>query len=235
MALPKEKKKALLAGDRHYFTGRPCKKGHFSKRYSSTGGCVECLASIGKTEESRIYKHRHYLSNRSEHHARGKQWAAENRERSRAIKIRWEQANPEKKKEIACRSARKNYAKNPDKVKARSREYRKKYPEEIAARLHNWRAKNADKVAQHDEVRRQRELNSGGRLTAADVREIMKRQKGRCASCGQKAKLHLDHIMPLALGGSGDRRNFQGLCPHCNGSKHAKHPIDFNRSRGLLL
>lgn len=31
--------------DRQTFfeTGRPCKRGHYSKRYTSTGGCVECL------------------------------------------------------------------------------------------------------------------------------------------------------------------------------------------------
>lgn len=46
---------------------------------------------------------------------------------------------------------------------------------------------------------------------------------------------HVDHIQPLALGGSNDKTNLQLLCPTCNTKKSAKHPIDFMQSRGLLL
>lgn len=34
---------ATKNGRTRYFTGRPCKKGHISERYTSTMGCVECL------------------------------------------------------------------------------------------------------------------------------------------------------------------------------------------------
>ena len=77
----------------------------------------------------------------------------------------------------------------------------------------------------------------GGKLSGADVAAVIDRQKGKCAACGSKGKLEMDHIMPLALGGSGDKSNFQGLCRYCNRSKHAKHPADFNKPiiTGLLL
>lgn len=33
---------AKEAGEKHYFTGKPCKHGHTTKRLTSTGGCMEC-------------------------------------------------------------------------------------------------------------------------------------------------------------------------------------------------
>ena len=38
-----ERDTALLAGDKFYRTGSPCRAGHASDRYTSTGGCVQCL------------------------------------------------------------------------------------------------------------------------------------------------------------------------------------------------
>ena len=63
-------------------------------------------------------------------------------------------------------------------------------------------------------------------------------QRGKCA-CGCKQQLgndyHMDHIMPLALGGTNTDDNIQLLRPTCNLSKHDKHPVDFMKQRGYLL
>jgi len=40
------RKDALAHGLTHYFTGKPCKRGHVSKRYAKTGNCVECTLGI---------------------------------------------------------------------------------------------------------------------------------------------------------------------------------------------
>jgi hypothetical protein len=44
---------ARAAGLKRFFTGRPCKHGHLSERYVSTGSCIACLhgASTGSTPE----------------------------------------------------------------------------------------------------------------------------------------------------------------------------------------
>ena len=36
------KKIAKDAGELHYFTGKPCKRGHVEKRFVSSGACVKC-------------------------------------------------------------------------------------------------------------------------------------------------------------------------------------------------
>lgn len=40
-----KRKEAKSAGLKKYNTGKPCSKGHFSDRYTTTGQCVECLRS----------------------------------------------------------------------------------------------------------------------------------------------------------------------------------------------
>ena len=55
------------------------------------------------------------------------------------------------------------------------------------------------------------------------VREyVFKRNNYQCQSCGknkQQAKLTIDHIIPLAKGGSNDMSNLQTLCFKCNRQK----------------
>lgn len=41
ISLPSSCKSAKLLGSKHYFTGKPCKRGHIDFRYV-TGGCAEC-------------------------------------------------------------------------------------------------------------------------------------------------------------------------------------------------
>ena len=37
---------AAKDGKKRFYTGKPCKKGHDSERYTSTGGCIECLHPV---------------------------------------------------------------------------------------------------------------------------------------------------------------------------------------------
>jgi hypothetical protein len=38
----KERTEARLAGAKTYFTGKPCKNGHVSPRYTVSGDCIAC-------------------------------------------------------------------------------------------------------------------------------------------------------------------------------------------------
>lgn len=102
-----------------------------------------------------------------------------------------------------------------------------------------YHAKNPDKIRSIRRNRKARIRNADGRHTEADVAEILAMQKGRCAdpSCRKKLgdKYHVDHIVPIAKGGSNDRSNLQIMHPACNQRKSAKDPIIWAQENGFLL
>ena len=60
--------------------------------------------------------------------------------------------------------------------------------------------------------------------------EILKRDGFRCCHCGRGSKdgvkLHIDHKIPVVLGGTNDPSNLQTLCQDCNLGKSDTHPDD---------
>ena len=69
------------------------------------------------------------------------------------------------------------------------------------------------------------------------VKVKLLRRKLCACGCGQPLgeKYELDHRMPIALGGENTDDNMQLLTRTCNRQKHAKHPVEFMKSRGFLL
>mgnify|MGYP001586745391 CR=1 FL=1 len=85
-------------------------------------------------------------------------------------------------------------------------------------------------------ARKARKKANGGRMSRGLKSRLFEAQKGCCAFCHDPlAVSHLDHIMPLALGGSGNDHNYQLLCPSCNIKKGALHPVEYAQRIGLLL
>jgi 5-methylcytosine-specific restriction endonuclease McrA len=85
--------------------------------------------------------------------------------------------------------------------------------------------------------RRARLLNAGGDYTRQDIERLLTLQRCKCANCGDSLKkgYHIDHRIPVALGGSNHRDNIELLCPPCNYAKAAKHPVAFAQENGRLL
>jgi len=85
--------------------------------------------------------------------------------------------------------------------------------------------------------RRARRLGADGSFGREDIERIFKAQRGKCAYCAisVKTKCHIDHILPLAAGGSNFPANIQILCPTCNLRKGAVHPVEFAQKIGKLL
>jgi len=104
-------------------------------------------------------------------------------------------------------------------------------------RMQKWRAANPSAARAHEARRRCRLQNAPGQHTANDIENILQLQNMLCAGCSADISLayQVDHILPLALGGSNDRKNLQILCPPCNRRKHAKHPDDWAREIGRAL
>lgn len=114
------------------------------------------------------------------------------------------------------------YIANREDIRRRQSEYHRNNPEigRIRAMRYYARKKGAD-----------------GYHTYEDVVKLLKHQKYKCAECGIdiSKKYEVDHIMPLALGGSNWPKNLQCLCRNCNARKSAKHPIDWAQENGRLL
>lgn len=85
--------------------------------------------------------------------------------------------------------------------------------------------------------RRARVIAAQGSHTDHDIRRLLTLQRFKCACCaiGVKRKFHVDHIVPLAGGGSNSAENLQILCQPCNNKKYTKDLIEFMQPRGFLL
>ncbi|MEG4043758.1 HNH endonuclease [Microcoleus sp. Pol17_C1] len=65
---------------------------------------------------------------------------------------------------------------------------------------------------------------------------VFTRNKYQCQSCGKtklETQLTIDHIIPLARGGSNDISNLQTLCGTCNQKKTDKLDPRFRRNFDL--
>ena len=187
--------------------------------------CTKCGVAKPKTEFSKDAGNRDGLFYWCKACAKAytAKWIAANHEKAKANTAKWVAANPEKVKAYRAKDSAKWRAANPDKVKA------------IKAK---WDADNPEACRIHDQNRRARKRANGGKLSQGLAAKLFKLQRGKCA-CGCKQPLgddyHLDHRMPLALGGPNTDDNMQLLRKLCNLQKHAKHPIDFMQQRGFLL
>lgn len=111
---------------------------------------------------------------------------------------------------------------NPDKVKEMSDAYYSTHKEEALVR---------------ERIRRARKKGNGGTHTALDIAKLFVLQKGKCTWCLKSlgdVKPHVDHKVPLALGGSNNKSNLQLLHKKCNLSKSAKDPVSLGLENGLL-
>jgi len=178
-----------------------------------------------------------------------KAYRAANPEKAAAAKVKYRTKNKEKvaaymavyrKANLAKAAAifAAYYAENRERLNARAAEWREANREKIAALNAAWAKANPEACRIKNHNRRARQCASGGKLSNGLAAKLFKLQRGKCA-CGCKQPLgtdyHLDHRMPLALGGTNTDDNMQLLTATCNLQKSAKHPVDFAQQRGLLL
>lgn len=181
---------------------------------------------------------------------RNAQWAKDNPQKHTQRVIRWQKTNHDKHTE----NVRKWREANPEKVADASRKWREANPEKEAANKRKWRKANLERDAQSSrkwqkanpdkckvmkQNRRAKKKGNGGKLSKNIAQLLLILQKGCCAcGCGALLKAtgyHIDHIMPIALGGTNTDNNIQLLTAKCNLRKSAKHPDDWARENGRLI
>ena len=97
-----------------------------------------------------------------------------------------------------------------------------------------WKRANPDRVRAHKQKRR----GADGALRGDIVARLMSLQRGRCPYCMgdlRRSGNHIDHVVPIAGGGSNTDGNVQLLCPPCNIKKGRIDPIEFAQANGRLL
>jgi hypothetical protein len=159
-----------------------------------------------------------YAANPEKMRAKARAQYAANPERARLAARAWYAANRER----AVAAARAWGAANPEKVRAASRAWNAANPEQRAAMNRAWAANNPGAVVASSARRRARlaavEVND---LTRDEWDAILAAADGRCAYCGKRRKLTMDHVIPISKGGHHTASNVIAACGPCNSSKGA--------------
>lgn len=165
--------------------------------------CTKTCSTECRSEATRRRASAWYHANKSD-----PEWAARRREQTRRAGRRWA-------------------ASNPDKVKANIDRWRAENAEAISEQYRQWRVDNPQRVREKNHRQRARRLDAFAAPVDRDA--IWRRDSGRCGICGEpiddtlpwphKMSATLDHIVPLAKGGTHEPANVQLAHAVCNSRK----------------
>jgi 5-methylcytosine-specific restriction endonuclease McrA len=236
---------AKAAGSKRYFTGDICSKGHLAERLTSNGNCVVCGKNrydawrTANPEKAKASYTNYRAANPDKNKMRCAAYYAANCETLKQNAVKRRLADPDKAREVWAKYRQANLEKRraDNRANNRARYADPEWRRMDAERLRAWALAYPEKRNTIRRTRRAREMKAEGRHTADDILAIYKAQKGKCACCSVNVGecYHVDHIQPLARGGSNFKQNLQILCPTCNQQKNARDPIEFMQSRGFLL
>jgi len=164
---------------------------------------------------------------------RVKKWIENNREKHNKKCAAWAKNHPEKGRARSAIHRQKNRAS----ILQKDKEKRAKDPAKYVKKALAYAKKYPDKVNARNAARRAKRKNQSGIVSKNIVEKLKKLQQNKCPCCHELLgdKYHIDHIVPLALGGMHQDSNLQLLRANCNQQKSFKHPIDFMQSKGFLL
>lgn len=191
---------AARAAGHKRFLGNPCPACGSNDRLVSCRACYACHA------KSRAA------------------WSAANRERHKQMQRDWAKKNYPAIKER--RKANGTYL--PDPVKKHKYEQKRKVenPDHYKALYREQKKRRAHLLVFDDAARNYRKKSPYPKLfkqlTLEEKTLKLAEKSAGCAYCGIAQRITLDHLVPLATGGTHSFDNFQWLCLHHNSQKGAK-------------
>jgi 5-methylcytosine-specific restriction endonuclease McrA len=177
-------------------------------------------------------EHREYLREKS------REWGRNNPEKKKAYMLKWRAENREKRNE----QRRAHYRRNAQAILERQRRWRKENPEKAeilyrknVLKAQRWR-KNNPVMARTLWHRRRERVRTTLDKSAINILSqlISSAARLKCGICEKnmpKNDRTIDHIIPLAKGGTGDVWNLRIVHLRCNIQKAAKMPDELNFAR----
>lgn len=215
MVAATSRKDALRFGAPVYNTGRPCKRGHFSDRYTSRGDCCECARAraAGRYSDQKT----EILSSAKERYRKDPKKY-----------IRKQQARREEDPERAKRERREEYERNREAYISKAAKWAREHPERVREFIDNWRRNNPDRANQTTVRRRMRlKQRIPAWLSLEDIAAIQAcYEKARKLTEATGVEHQVDHVIPimgLKVSGLHVPGNLQVLTATENRSKSNNH------------
>jgi 5-methylcytosine-specific restriction endonuclease McrA len=158
------------------------------------------------------------------------QWQVNNRDKTRQYRQTYAAKHPA----LVAERHHEYWIANRERLIEAHRIWKERHSEQMAKYGLAWEKRHPDRASARVRNRDARKKGNGGMHTAADILAQCNRQKGRCYWCQKKVgdDYHVDHVVPICLGGSNGPENLVVSCAACNRKKGGKHPMEF---AGVLL
>lgn len=129
------------------------------------------------------------------------------------------------------------YRADPMKGREDARRWRESNPGKAkdVRRRHYERNKEAIAAAGAEKNARRKARYTAGDVTLDTWRAVIAMHDGCCVYCGERARMTMDHIVPLSRGGEHSLSNLVPACGSCNSSKGAKLLHEWLRERFVRL
>lgn len=135
------REEAQALGLTQYFTGRPCKWGHISPRFTVSRNCRAC--TIQKARDLRVHDPERGA-------LRARNLRARDPEKARRMGRELRARDPER----ARRVGRERYARDPETARRKQNEARARDPEKVRQRERNWYNRDPEKHGKKNRSRR---------------------------------------------------------------------------------
>lgn len=154
------------------------------------------------------------------------EWRESHREMAAAYAKQYRKDN----NKIISQKKREKYLANSEEVKAKRREWYYANIDQARESIRRHRIANPKMYAVYAHNKRIRKKQGEGKLSNGIIDILMQEQGCKCPYCLVDLRIsghHIDHYVPLAMGGPNQDGNVQLTCPTCNAKKGAKNPLDF--------